>query len=234
MVLKQKVGNRGSKNRSSWEPDDWGQGCAAEGMRKLGPQDHLGLSRKEKVNLQGEVGGSPGVLWTWRTPATDVKCPSGPAIPESEGELDLQIHEEFCLGLGLMVTNTQCGKFTGKEVGAGKRSRYIHAPFFSSHLCRGSTASQRSAPILPAPSPPCIPPLSIPVVWRDASFPGMDHTLLNVVKHYAFILSHQLVRSASDIPAFFMNMAQYLARDQTLIHKKYLSNHLNCPVPGVT
>ena len=34
MVLKQKVGNCGSKNRSSWEPDDWGQGCAAEGQRR--------------------------------------------------------------------------------------------------------------------------------------------------------------------------------------------------------
>lgn len=104
MVLKQKVGNCGSKNRSSWEPDDWGQGCAAEGMKKLGPWDHLGPSRKEMVNLQREVGGSPGVSWTWRAPATDRKCSSGPAIPESGGGLDLQIHEEFCLGLGHMVS----------------------------------------------------------------------------------------------------------------------------------
>ena len=56
MVLKQKVGNWGSKNRNSWELDDQGQGCVAAGNEESLDRSDLGPRGKKNVDLKREVG----------------------------------------------------------------------------------------------------------------------------------------------------------------------------------
>lgn len=123
MVLKQKVGNWGSKNRNSWELDNQGQGFVAAGNEESLDRSDLGPRGKENVDLNEEGGRRKANRSHTNLEGThlpqDWKCQSGPTVPESGRRLNFQIHEKFCLRLGCIVNNAQRGAVYKK--GSGSR-----------------------------------------------------------------------------------------------------------------
>lgn len=166
--------------------------------------------------------------WTWQhLPQTGSAQVVQPYQSQEEDWISKSV-KSFGLGLGRHRV------WVHMKGGGSRRKEQIHPrPFFlqspmQSVHCQPAVRRHPPSPLTYTHLPtrhPCR-------VEGLPAFLARNHTLLNVVKCCAFILSHQLVR----VPVTYCILHEHgssLARDQTPVHKKYLSSHLNCLVPGV-